>query len=340
MRKRQFLKAAAVSVGAATLGAGRSVFGSNLTRIRVAWQPTSQTVAYLYARASGVFRDAGLEIEHFRFSAGPPMFAAVRSESVDVLFIAETGATVLLSQEIPAKVVSFAADYGGAMALIAGKDSGINKVSDLRGKKVAIVRGSAAHFTLGALLRQEGMTFDDVQLMSVDITNLIPAFVNGDVQAALYWEPWMNRLVQSGGRVVVTNRQAQQPSATMWLARTKWIEQNASSLTAFLRAMDSVVSDIGQTPGKVAATVSQELGIDAVTLAKILEQGVYYPTIRESLDPSYTYSIAPSAVAAGKGLASVLKDVAVFMKDAGVIRRVPDVTKVFSTGAAEKAVAG
>ena len=336
MRKRQFLKFTAAGAALSVLMPGRLGHSQNRTTIRVAWQPSTQSATYLYARTTGAFKNAGLEIEHLKFSAGPPMFAAVRSESVDMLFIAETGATVLLSQDIPAKVVSFAADYGDAMALIAAKDSGVNKVSDLRGKKVAIVRGSAAHFTLGALLRQEGMTFSDVELMAIDVTNLIPAFQNGNVHAALYWEPWMSRLVQAGGRVLVTNKQAKQPSATMWLARTKWLEQNEPAVTAFIRAMDSVVNEVRRSPGKVAATISEELGLDAKSVTAVLEKGAYFPTVKETLNPGYQYSIAPQAVAAEKGLAGVLKEVAVFMKDAGVINRVPDVTKVFATGPAQK----
>jgi ABC-type nitrate/sulfonate/bicarbonate transport system substrate-binding protein len=179
------------------------------------------------------------------------------------------------------------------------------------------------------------MTFSDVELMAVDVTNLIPAFQNRNVDAALYWEPWMSRLVQAGGDVLMTNWQAKQPSATMWMARTKWLEQNASAAVAFVRGLNSVVDDIRNSPAKVAATVSPELGLDAASLTKVLTHGARFPTVQEMLDPGYVYSIAPQAVAAEKGLAKVIKDVATFMKDLGVVDRVPDVKSAFYAQAAQ-----
>jgi len=313
---------------------------STSMKARVAWQSSAQTASYLYAHSTGALKAQGLEVEHLKFSAGPPIFAGLRSDSIDIAFFAETPASIVLSQGIPAKVMSMAADYGGAMGLVVGKDAGIKSVPDLRGKRIAVVRGSAAHFTLGAILKQNGMAFSDVELMAVDVTNLIPAFLNRNVDAALYWEPWMSRLEQAGGRVLLTNWQAKQPSATMWMARTKWLEQNEAAAIAFVKGLNSVIGDIRNNPAKVAATISPELGLDAPSLTKVLKSGARFPTVQEMLDPGYIYSIAPEAIAAERGLAKVLKDVATFMRDVGVVERVPDVTAGFYPNAAEKVARG
>ncbi len=311
-----------------------AAFGAAPVKARVAWQSSAQTASYLYAHSSGALKNAGLDVEHLKFSAGPPIFAALRSDSVDISFMAETPASILLAQGIPAKVFAFSADYGGAMGLVTAKGSGIDSAAALRGKKIAVVRGSAAHYTLGAILKQHGMSFGDVQLMSLDVTNLIPAFQNRDVDAALYWEPWMSRLVQAGGTVLMTNWQARQPSATMWVARTKWLEQNPDAALAFVKALDSVVRVIRTTPDKVAETISTELGLEPKLLVDVLAKGNKFPTAREYMSADYTYSLAPEAVAQGRGLAGVLRDVATFMKDNGVVDKVPDVTQAFYPDAA------
>jgi sulfonate transport system substrate-binding protein len=311
------------------------VRGQSALKARVAWQSSAQTASYLYAHTTGALKAQGLEVEHLKFSAGPPIFAGLRSESIDIAFFAETPASIALAQGIPVKVISVAADYGGAMGLVAAKDSGIKKIADLRGRKVAVVRGSAAHFTLGAILKQHGMTFGDVQMMAVDITNLIPAFQNRDVDAALYWEPWMSRLVQAGGTVLITNWEAKQPSATMWMARSRWLEQNEAAAVAFVRGLDSVVGDLRSHPARVAATISPELGLDANALTAILSRGARFPSAREMIDPGYVYSMAPQVVSAEQGLAGVLKEVGTFMKDLGVVPRVPDVKNSFYPNAVQ-----
>ena len=306
---------------------------------RVAWQSSAQTATYLYAHTTGLLKAQGLEVEHLKFSAGPPIFAGLRGGSIDIAFFAETPAAIALAQGIPVKVISFAADYGGAMGLVVTKESGIRSVADLRGKRIAVVKGSAAHFTLGGILAREKMSFDDVRLVAIDVTNLIPAFKNRDVDAALYWEPWMSRLVEAGGTLLLTNWQAHEPSATMWMARTAWLEQNQAAARAFIRALDGAVEPIRNDPGKVAATISDELGLDVPSLTAVLTRGARFPSVRETLDPGYVYSIAPQATSAGRGLAAVLKDVGTFMHDNGVVDRMPDVTKGFDVRAATE-VAG
>lgn len=308
-------------------------------KVRVGWQSSAQTATYLYAHTTGLLKAQGLDVDHLKFSAGPPIFAGLRGGSIDIAFFAETPASIALAQGIPVKVISFAADYGGAMGLVVGKDSGIRTVADLRGKRIAVVKGSAAHFTLGGILGREKMGFNDVRMVAIDVTNLIPAFKNRDVDAALYWEPWMSRLMEAGGTLLLTNWQAHEPSATMWMARTAWLEQNQPAARAFIRALDGAVEPVRKDPGKVAATISEELGLDVPSLTAVLTRGARFPTVREMLDPSYVYSIAPQATATERGLAGVLKEVAVFMHDAGVVDRVPDVTKGFDVRAAAE-VAG
>lgn len=335
--RRDALKLAAAGLAGVVLpGVSR---GQGAMKARVAWQSSAQTATYLYAHATGLLKSQGLDVEHLKFSAGPPIFAGLRGGSIDIAFFAETPASIALAQGIPVKVISFAADYGGAMGLVVAKDSGIRTAADLRGKRVAVVKGSAAHFTLGGILAREKMGFNDVRLVAIDVTNLIPAFKNRDVDAALYWEPWMSRLVEAGGTVLLTNWQAQEPSATMWMARTAWLEQNQAAARAFIRALDAAVEPIRKDPAKVAAQISEELGLDAPSLTAVLTRGARFPTVRETLDPGYVYSIAPQATSAGRGLAAVLKDVATFMHDNGVVDGVPDVTKGFDVRAAAE-VAG
>src|SRR5947207_3300956 len=50
-------------------------------KVRVAWQSSAQTASYLYAHTTNALKVAGLDVEHIKFSAGPPIFAALRSDS-------------------------------------------------------------------------------------------------------------------------------------------------------------------------------------------------------------------------------------------------------------------
>lgn len=82
----------------------------------------------------------------------------------------------------PVVVVASAAD--GGSAIIAKKDSGITKVTDLRGKKVGYVPGSAQDILLRLTLRGAGLDATrDVQLITVQFSDMAAALARGDIDA-------------------------------------------------------------------------------------------------------------------------------------------------------------
>lgn len=70
--------------------------------------------------------------------------------------------------------------------------SDINSIADLQGKKVALdTTGGASFFWFQYLLREEGMTLDDLDVQSMGSGDAGSAFVAGNVDAAVTWEPWL-----------------------------------------------------------------------------------------------------------------------------------------------------
>jgi ABC-type nitrate/sulfonate/bicarbonate transport system substrate-binding protein len=62
-------------------------------------------------------------------------------------------------------------------------------LKDLKGKKIAFLSGTSAHIGLVTALQKAGFAPADVQMVTMDITNMVPAFTNKDVDAAYAWEP-------------------------------------------------------------------------------------------------------------------------------------------------------
>jgi taurine transport system substrate-binding protein len=207
-------------------------------KMTLGWQPTMNGARFFVAEAEGLFAEEGLDVNLIKFTAGPPFFAAFQSSSIDVGFMGFQPAVTAIAQGIPISVVAVENDAGGAEGLVARQDSGIKKLADLKGKKVATKRGSSAHTALLTGLKSAGLTLSDIQLLDVDVTALIPAFRKGDVQAAWYWEPWMGLLKREGGTVVVTDRDINLPVGILWTARSAWIKDNPEGMKRLFRVLD------------------------------------------------------------------------------------------------------
>jgi len=75
-------------------------------KVRFAWQPYN-TVLFYTARDLKLFEKAGLDAELVKFTAGPPQFAAYRSESIDAGLFGTAGYVVGLSQGLDLKNSTF-----------------------------------------------------------------------------------------------------------------------------------------------------------------------------------------------------------------------------------------
>ena len=67
--------------------------------------------------------------------------------------------------------------------LIGRKDKGIENISDLKGKKIGLTRGTLSEFYLGRFLDLHGMSFQDVTLVDLPSTQYVQALTNGSVDA-------------------------------------------------------------------------------------------------------------------------------------------------------------
>jgi len=95
-------------------------------------------------------------------------------------------------------------------ALVTTKDSKINKVADLRGKKVAVVRGTDPHIFLVRALLTAGMTERDiVEVLVQQHADGGTALIRGDVDAWAGLDPMMaQHELEDGARLFYRNAAA------------------------------------------------------------------------------------------------------------------------------------
>ncbi len=97
-------------------------------------------------------------------------------------------------------------------ALVTRKDSGINKVADLKGKSVAVTRGTDPHIFLVRALASEGLTEKDVRFVLLQHADGRLALERGDVDAWAGLDPMMAAAeVESGARLFF-----RKPEANTW----------------------------------------------------------------------------------------------------------------------------
>jgi len=81
-------------------------------------------------------------------------------------------------------------------------DSPVRSVADLRGKRVAVAKGTATHLAAGKILEQFGLTEKDVRLINMENNVATAAIVTGDIDAAFGGSNWLGLRDQGVSRVI------------------------------------------------------------------------------------------------------------------------------------------
>jgi len=123
--------------------------------------------------------------------------------------------------------------------LVGRRDRGIEKVSDLKGKRVGTTTRTIAEFYLGRFLELYGMTMRDIILVDVKTSaEWVDSIVNGDIDAMATAQPYANLVKERlGANAVVWSAQSSRPLYTQVISTDEWIAQHPELVTRFLRSL-------------------------------------------------------------------------------------------------------
>jgi sulfonate transport system substrate-binding protein len=94
-------------------------------------------------------------------------------------------------------------------ALVAGKGTGIEKIADLKGKRVAVTRGTDPHIFLVRALQSVGLSDKDITPVLLQHADGKAALARGDVQAWAGLDPMMaSAELEDGGKLFFRNKDA------------------------------------------------------------------------------------------------------------------------------------
>ncbi|MGW5669866.1 ABC transporter substrate-binding protein [Micromonospora sp. NPDC003776] len=244
-------------VGAATLG-GAAACGddpeaagaSGPVTLRLGYFPNITHAPAVVGVEKGIFAEklgTGVKLETKTFNAGPAAIEAVFSGALDATYIGPNPTVNAFSKSEGegVRVVSGAAS--GGVALVVKPE--ITTVEQLRGKKIATPQlGNTQDVALRYWLKEKGLRTTkegggDVKVVPQENAQTVETFTSGAIDGAWVPEPFVSRLVNAGGRVLVDERD-------LWPDR-KFVITNLLVSTKFLKAHPDVVKKLVE--GQVAA---------------------------------------------------------------------------------------
>src|SRR5262249_5057512 len=140
-----------------------------------------------------------------QFTSGPPLLEAVNAGAIDIGAVGNTPPIFAAAAGSKIKIVAAGAQNLAAQAILVPKSSSIQAIQDLRGKKIALAKGSSAHPLLLSVLKKAGLSFSDIQPQYLQPADALSAFSGGKVDAWSIWDPYTAQAeAQTGARTLVS----------------------------------------------------------------------------------------------------------------------------------------
>ncbi|MCT2085160.1 ABC transporter substrate-binding protein [Microbacterium enclense] len=278
------LSAGAVLVLALTSCAGGGTPDSSpedeeATSFTMAISPWIGYGLWYIAEQEGYFGDLDVELESYTDYNGE--LAAISSGAVDGVSFA-VNSTIQNYDALPVTAVLMLDSSTTADAILSTSE--ISSVSDLAGKKIAYDYGTTSELLLSAALLNNGMTFDDIEMVVSPPEQAAGLLVAGSVDAAITYEPYISAVTgEAGIEVLHTAEDEGALISDMLYVNRDYLAANPGVIDILVEAWDKAAAFYEANPEEGQEIIADAIGADVESLRSAFA-GVKFYNLQENVE--------------------------------------------------------
>jgi NitT/TauT family transport system substrate-binding protein len=269
-----------------------------LRPVRVAALPIAETGALWAAMDEGIFEDHGIEVEVVPAQGGAQAIPALLSGDIQFAIGQPFGPFRADGQDLGVVIIGNYADSlaegKDVNAVVSLADSGITGPADLAGKRVSVNSlGAAGDVTIMKAVEDAGGDPTTIEFVEVAFPDAQAQLEAGNIDAAWVPDPFMSRIVDGGGNLVVHPYQATIPGLSLLtnITTQELIDSDSELVSDFAAAMTEALDWAAANEDAVRAAISTNMEIPEEAAA-----GITLPTFTSEVTVSDLEELAALAV--------------------------------------------
>jgi sulfonate transport system substrate-binding protein len=209
----------------------------------------------------------GFKVEWKEFPSGPPLLEALNVGAIDFGHAGETPPIFAQAAGVPFYYVAYEPPAPNGEAILVPKDSPIKTLAELKGKKIALNKGSNVHYLLVRALEQAGVKYSEIEPAFLAPADARAAFERGAVDAWVIWDPYQAAAEISAGARRLVDGVGLAPNRQFYLASQKFADVSPQAVDAIIAG----IVDIDEWAKGKEKTVAEELSAGVGIPAPVLE---------------------------------------------------------------------
>src|SRR3954463_6246510 len=244
--------------------------------VRIGFQKYGKLVLL---KSKGTLEDklkaAGYKVVWTEFPSGPPLLEALNVGAIDFGNTGEAPPIFAQAAGAPIQYVAYEPPAPKGEAILIQKDSKLNSVADLKGKKVALNKGSNVHYLLVKALEKAGVKYSEIEPVFLAPADARAAFERGAVEAWVIWDPFQAAAEAATGARTLADGTGIISNYQFYFASKKFIAADAKIVDLVLAQLSEVDEWARSDIHAVAEQLAPAIGLPVAVVEVALKRQAY-----------------------------------------------------------------
>jgi sulfonate transport system substrate-binding protein len=217
----------------------------------------------------------GYRVVWTEFPSGPPLLEALNVGSIDFGNTGEAPPIFAQAAGAPLQYVAYEPPAPKGEAILVPKDSKLQSVADLRGKKVALNKGSNVHYLLVKALEKAGVKYSEIEPVFLAPADARAAFERGAVDAWVIWDPFQAAAEAATGARTLADGTGIVSNYQFYLSSKKFLESSPAIVDLILAQLSAVDDWAKGDIHAVAEQLAPSIGLPVAVVEVALRRQAY-----------------------------------------------------------------
>ena len=270
LARRRVLLLAAVAFGLASLASpsrgAPDAASAPLQQLRIGFQKSAVNLVVLKQQGALEKRFPNTKVQWIEFPAGPQLLEALAVGSLEFgltgdsppVFAQAAGKDLFYVGAEPAKPLS--------SAILVKLDSPIRTLADLKGKRIALQKGSSSHYLLVRAVEKAKLSWSEITPIYLPPSDARAAFERGSVDAWVIWDPYYAATELDIKPRVLATGQDLSANRSFYLASRPFVQSHQQALVALLDELTLADAYVQSNRKEAAQLIADFSGLNLATV--------------------------------------------------------------------------
>lgn len=289
------------------------------TPVKIALSPWPGWYPWYIVQEKGFFKKYGVNVELVWFPVYSDSLQAMNTGKVDANSQTLSDTLAPVSKGLAQKAVLVNDNSAGGDGFVVKPQ--YKSITDLKGKKVATELGTVDHLLMVTALDKSGLKESDVVFTNMAVNDAGPAFIAGNLDGAVLWEPFLSKALKEGkGKLIFSSTETPGLIPDLLVFNDKFTKERPEDIKKITRAWFDAMEWWKQNPDEGNAILAKKAEVSPEEYKEMMS-GIKLFTLQDNLK-AFTKSDSLEYLGT-TGLKT-----ANFLKDKGMLDTLPNVESI------------